>query len=113
MHELSLCGAIADIVSRHAGERHVAAVHLRVGTLRQVVPDTLSFCWTMVTDGTALEGAVLDLERVDAVLHCRDCGRTLPMGAAISLACAGCGSFAVDVVAGEEFEVTALDLAGV
>ena len=113
MHELSLCGAIADIVSRRAGERHVAAVHLRVGALRQVVPDTLSFCWTMVTEGTEFEGAVLDLERVDAVLHCRDCRTTLPMGDAISLACAGCGSFAVDVVAGEEFEVTALDLAAV
>jgi hydrogenase nickel incorporation protein HypA/HybF len=113
VHELSLCGAIADIVSRRAGGRHVAAVHLRVGTLRQVVPDTLTFCWTMVTEGTDLEGAELDLERVDALLHCRDCGGTLPMGAAISLACAGCGSFAVDVVAGEEFDVTALDLAAV
>ena len=113
MHELSLCGAIADIVTRRAGERHVAAVHLRIGALRQVVPDTLAFCWTMVTDDTDLQGAVLEVERVDAVLRCRDCRRTLPMGDAISLACAGCGSFAVDVIAGDEFEVTALDLAAV
>ena len=113
MHELSLCGAIADIVTRRAGERHVAAVHLRIGVLRQVVPDTLAFCWSMVTDDTDLGGAALEVERVDAVLHCRECRRTLPMGEAVSLACTGCGSFAVDVVAGDEFEVTALDLAAV
>jgi hydrogenase nickel incorporation protein HypA/HybF len=113
VHELSLCGAIADIVSRRAGERRVASVHLRIGTLRQVVPDTLDFCWTMVTDGTHLDGATLDVDRVDAVLHCNDCHATLPMADAISLACAGCGSVAVDVIAGDEFEVTALDLAAV
>jgi hydrogenase nickel incorporation protein HypA/HybF len=111
VHELSLCGAIADIVSRRARERQVAAVHLRVGALRQVVPETLDFCWTMVTEGTDLDGATLEVDRIAAVLHCHTCHGTLPMADAISLACAGCGSFAVDVVAGDEFEVVALDLA--
>ena len=48
MHELALCGAIADVVSRRADGRQVDVVHLRIGALRQVVPDTLSFCWSMV-----------------------------------------------------------------
>jgi hydrogenase nickel incorporation protein HypA/HybF len=113
VHELSLCGAIADIVSRRAGERQVSAVHVRIGELRQVVPDTLRFCWTMVTEGTDLDGAALDIERVDAVLCCRDCGSSHGLDGAIAFACAACGSFAVDVAAGEEFDVTALDLAAV
>jgi hypothetical protein len=37
MHELALCGAIAEIARRRAGERHVEVIHLRIGELRQVV----------------------------------------------------------------------------
>lgn len=113
MHELALCGAIADIVTRRAGERSVSAVHVRVGELRQVVPDTLAFCWTMVTDGTALDGAQLDIDRIAALLRCRACGQEHPMGEVIGFVCAGCGSFDIEVTAGEEFDVTALELAGV
>jgi hydrogenase nickel incorporation protein HypA/HybF len=111
VHELALCGAIADIVTRQAGERRVAAVHVRIGELRQVVPDTLAFCWTMVTEATELAGAELEVERVPAAVHCRACDRHLPMAGAMAIVCPACGSFDVEVTAGEEFDVTALDLA--
>jgi len=39
MHELSLASAVIDTATRHADGRHVSAVHLRVGHLRQVVPE--------------------------------------------------------------------------
>ena len=111
MQELSLCGAIADIASHRAGERKVAAVRVRIGELRQVVPDTLAFCWTMVTDASDLAGAELEIERVPAVVHCRVCDQVSPLAGAIAIVCAGCGSFDVDIIAGDEFDVTALDLA--
>jgi hydrogenase nickel incorporation protein HypA/HybF len=110
MHELSLCGALAGIVSRRAEDRPVEVVHVRVGQLRQVVPETLAFCWEMVVAQTPLEGSVLDLERVPAVLHCRICEATGPLGDSIALACQSCGALDVEVTAGEEFDVTALDL---
>jgi hydrogenase nickel incorporation protein HypA/HybF len=112
VHELALCGAIADIAGRRAGDRQVAAVHVRIGELRQVVPDTLTFCWTMVTEGTELAGAALEVERVPAQLRCRDCGRSQPM-AGIAFACSACASVAVDIEAGEEFDVIALDVEAV
>lgn len=111
MHELSLCGAIADIVSRRAGDRGVETVHVRIGQLRQVVPSTLAFCWTMVTADSPLDGSALDVERVAATVHCRSCGEQRPVGDMIALACTACGALDVDVVAGDEFLVTALDLA--
>ena len=110
MHELSLCGAIADIASHRAGERKVATVRVRVGELRQVVPDTLTFCWEMIVEGTKLDGAALEVERVAAVLHCRECGidfGLVPYGA---LACTSCGALSPEVLAGEELDVAALDL---
>ena len=43
MHELSLSSAIVNTAVKHAGGRRVTVVSLRVGRLRQVVPDTLDF----------------------------------------------------------------------
>lgn len=113
MHELSLCGAVADIVARRAGDRRVRTVQIRIGALRQVVPDTLSFCWSMITADTELDGCQLDIERVPAVLRCNACSAEHEMGAVIAFACASCGGFDVAVLAGDEFLVTSLELAGV
>ncbi|HEX3827968.1 MAG TPA: hydrogenase maturation nickel metallochaperone HypA [Sporichthyaceae bacterium] len=110
MHELSLCGAIADVAHRRAGGRRVEAIHLQIGQLRQVVPDTLQFCWSMVTEQTSLAGCTLEVERIEALLECGSCGARSGMARQIAFACGACGELDVTVVAGEEFLVTALDL---
>jgi hydrogenase nickel incorporation protein HypA/HybF len=109
MHELALCGSIAEIVRRHASGRRVETVRLRVGQLRQVVPDTLEYCWTMVTAQTPLDATVLLIEHVPARLRCKECGAEHDMGDDFRFAC-DCGSTAVSVVAGEEFTVASLDV---
>ncbi len=113
MHELSLCGAIADIATRQAADRVVEIVHIRVGQLRQIVPDTLVFCWSIVTAETALAGSVLHVERVPALLRCGACEGEHELGNGVSLACRTCGSLDITVLTGEEFLVTALELAEV
>jgi hydrogenase nickel incorporation protein HypA/HybF len=111
VHELSLCGAIGDIVTRRAADRKVEIVHVQVGQLRQVVPDTLIFCWSLVTADTALDGSVLEVERIDAALKCHACGTEQGLGETMVFACQGCGGLELEVIAGEEFLVTTLELA--
>lgn len=113
MHELSLCGAIADIVTRRAADRDVAVIHLRIGRLRQIVPDTLVFCWSMISADTDLAGSVLEIERIAAELKCRACATDFGIGDGINLVCPACGGLDAEVIAGEEFLVTALELAEV
>ncbi|MBS44237.1 MAG: hydrogenase expression protein HupH [Nocardioides sp.] len=113
MHELSLCRSIAGIVEGARGDRAVATVHLRVGRLRQVVPETLVYCWGLVVDGTPLAGSVLDVESVPVVLDCRSCGETTEVAHVLVLTCAACESGDVSLRTGEEFLVTSLDLAAV
>ena len=48
MHELSISSAIVDTALRHAGGRRVTSVALRVGALRQVVPESLKFYFEIV-----------------------------------------------------------------
>ena len=72
VHELSLSSAIVNTVVKHADGRRVSVVNLRVGHLRQVVPDSLEFYFEFVARGTVCEGARLEQELVPrgAALRC-------------------------------------------
>lgn len=111
MHELSICGSIADIVNRHAGERRVETVHVRIGQLRQIVPDTLVYCWSIVSAETPLAGSNLEVERVPARIECRACGAVSEIVEFPLALCGSCGGAEVTVVSGEEFLITSLALA--
>ena len=107
MHELSLSGAIVNTVEKHAAGRPVSVVSMRIGALRQVVPDTLEFYFGIVTRGTLAEGAALEAEYVPARLRCEGCGRQwspeLPL-----FRCPGCGGGEVETLAGAEFEIDSI-----
>ena len=110
MHELSLCEAIADVVKSHAAGRHVDVVRVRIGALRQVVPESLSFCWTLVRDSENMPDAELELECVSARVRCRSCGQESEITSAWSIWCPRCDSSDVEVLHGNEFLVTSLDV---
>ncbi len=110
MHELSLCQAIAGVVKPHAAGRRVDVVRVRVGALRQVVPESLSFCWTLVRDHEDMPEAELELEFVPAEVACRSCGRQSEIASRFSVCCPHCTSADVTVVHGEEFLVTSVDV---
>lgn len=111
MHELSLCQSIHRIVSRAAQGRPVTVVHLQVGQLRQVVPDTLAYCWELVCEGGELAGSVLAIDSVPVEVSCRACSRTTVVEHSLVLVCRACGSGEVTVIRGEEFLITSADLA--
>lgn len=113
MHELSLCRSIYRIVEGAAGGRPVEVIHVQVGKLRQVVPDTLRYCWEMVSESTPLEGSVLAVESMPVVVSCRRCVRESSVTDRLIVLCQHCGEPDVEVVGGEEFLLTSLDLASV
>jgi len=109
VHEYAIAEGVIAVACKHAAGRRIAAVDLRVGHLRQVVPDALAFAFEVASAGTPAAGAELRIEPVVPVVRCERCGaegeaRELP------LACAGCGDLAVAVVAGEELEVESIDV---
>lgn len=110
MHELSLCEAIADTVRRNSGGRCPTDVRVRIGYLRQVVPDSLVFNWEMIVAGTDLDGCALHIDHVPATVSCRPCGELTTLAQPV-LACASCQSFDVELVTGEEFQLASFDVA--
>jgi hydrogenase nickel incorporation protein HypA/HybF len=125
VHELSLSSAVVDTVERHADGRRVTVVSMRIGALRQVVPDSLAFYFEIVARGTVCEGARLEHEPVDALLRCPDCDREWdpapspvashggPLDAIDGLPsfrCPECGNGGAEVLRGGEFEVESIDV---
>jgi hydrogenase nickel incorporation protein HypA/HybF len=109
VHELSIAQAVVQIAARHAAGRRVAKVELKVGHLRQVVPSALEFAFELVADGTPLQGAELVIEQVPARGRCRGCGAETTMSD-FPLQCGCCRGLDVELVAGEELLVDALEL---
>lgn len=109
MHELSVAESIAHKVRERAAGRSVSAVAIRIGHFRQVVPDALEFCWTMVTDATGLAGCRLEIEQVPATVSCRDCDSATTLDIPI-LVCGACGGSNVILLTGQEFMVVSLDI---
>ena len=107
MHELSISSAIVDTVVKHATGRSVSLVTVRIGHLRQVVPDSLAFYFDLVSRETVCEGARLEQVLVPARLRCGTCAREWdPEDALFRCTCGGRG----EVVAGDELEVESIEV---
>jgi hydrogenase nickel incorporation protein HypA/HybF len=109
VHELSLSSAIVNTVVKHADGRRVSVINLRVGGLRQVVPDSLEFYFEFVARGTVCEGARLEQELVPAALCCDACEAGWEMDLPF-FRCPRCGSTGVTVISGNEFEVESIEV---
>jgi hydrogenase nickel incorporation protein HypA/HybF len=111
VHELSICSAIAQIAADAADGRAVDVVRIDVGHLRQVVPDTLRYCWDVVVDDTSLAGARLEVRDVPASVFCPACSTTTVI-TTLLIRCGTCESTDVELRSGDELSVVSLDLRG-
>lgn len=123
MHELSVASAIVDTVLKHAQGRRVSVVSLRLGKLRQVVPDSLSFYFEIVGRDTACAGARLDVDYVDALMECVGCrhrwdpnpepehGEVFPAGLMLpQFRCPRCEAAGAQVLEGDDLEVEFIEV---
>jgi hydrogenase nickel incorporation protein HypA/HybF len=113
MHEMSIARSIADIVEGEVarnGIEKLVAVNIAVGRLAAVVPDQLAFCFSMMTSGTGLAGAALNIREVPLGYSCLSCGETFT-SEAMSFACPGCGEERVTLTSGSELTVESIEVA--
>jgi hydrogenase nickel incorporation protein HypA/HybF len=119
MHELSLARAIVRTALEHSGGNRVVGVNLRVGALRQVVPDSLAFYFEVAARETPLEGARLQQEPVAALLRCPACAREWDPAPAPApgwqaivpiFRCPDCGAAGAETLRGGELEVESIEI---
>ncbi|MBZ8176456.1 hydrogenase maturation nickel metallochaperone HypA [Corynebacterium poyangense] len=109
MHEVALSEQLAQVVRRAACGRKVVSVHLKIGALRQVIPETLTYAWIFTTANTALEHARLEIEWVPGQLRCPEGHESLMQGE-FDVHCPVCGTVS-RIIGGEEFTVVDIEVA--
>lgn len=111
MHELSLAGGVVDILVEEAGRHGVSRVQsalLRVGRLREVVPELLETGFEVATRGTLAEGATLLVEQVPGQARCKQCDEVFPVEDLLII-CPSCRAVGGEVIAGLELQLISFD----
>jgi len=89
--------------------KRVSIVRVRIGALRQVVPETLTFCFAAAVRETPLEDCRLDIEQLPATARCRKCTLTFPV-TETWFECPSCHEAGAELLQGNELELMSLDL---
>jgi len=112
MHEMSLCEGVLHILEEHAvsqGFRRVKTVWLEIGALSGVEPEAMRFGFDVVMKGTLADGAVLEIIHLPGTAWCMQCGKSVPVKARFD-ACPDCGSYQLQVTAGDEMRIKELEV---
>jgi hydrogenase nickel incorporation protein HypA/HybF len=108
MHELSITRNIVAIVGEAANGRRVSRVTIEIGKLSGVMADAIDFCFGIVAEGTALDGAALDIRLLDGRARCQDCATEFATETIFSRC--PCGSRRVVRVQGDELKIKSMEL---
>jgi hydrogenase nickel incorporation protein HypA/HybF len=103
VHELSITESVVAAVTDRLGDEHIEVITLEVGRLSGVVADSIRFCFDLCTEGTSLQGAMLDIIDIPGRAHCRSCDETFEMADQIPLCT--CGSTDLEILSGEELRI--------
>jgi hydrogenase nickel incorporation protein HypA/HybF len=109
MHELGITRNIVAIVGERAHGQKVRRVRVEVGRLSGMLPDAIAFCFDVCSEGTALQGATLELIEIDGRGACAACGGESPMAQPAGR-CARCGAPGLRIVAGTELRIKEMEV---
>lgn len=114
MHELSVTQSLLEIALRHAnqaGAQRITDLHLVIGQFSSIIDDSVQFYWDFVAQDTLAQDARLHFRRVPAEMACRECGERFSPGDR-EFRCPACGSHQLEVTAGDEFYLEAIEVEG-
>lgn len=112
MHEMSIARSLLEVIEQYAPTNdsvRVKVVRLKIGELAGVIPDSLRFCFEVVSEGTVAQGAELVIETVPLVGRCQACGTDFHVEGYVFL-CPRCDSPQVELISGNELDVIELEL---
>ena len=112
MHELSLAekinNTVKDLCERSNWTR-VRRITLKVGRMRQIDPELLSFAFDVVAKGTVSEGAEVSVLELPIIFKCRTCNRETGSEGMV-FSCAICGGTNVELRSGMELTIESMEV---
>lgn len=115
MHELSVATRILHIAQQQLelqGLKTIHTISMRVGVMQGYEPKWMQHYFEKIAKGTPAEGARLVVELVPIMFRCRSCGHEFAFDAhgTDDCSCPQCHSFSYDMISGNEFEITQMEV---
>lgn len=111
MHELSIAEELLNIIVETAKVNNlskVTGIKLKIGEMRGVVPESLSFAFEVIGKGTVAEGAVIKIIEIKTKASCKKCGKEFSVEDYYFI-CPECGNIDVVVIEGKELIIDSLE----
>jgi hydrogenase nickel incorporation protein HypA/HybF len=111
VHELGVANEILDVALSEANRqaaKKVTSIRLRVGVLRAIEPENLSFLFEHLARGTQAEGARLEIVEEPIRIECAACG--VSETRSFTLECPRCKGSDVSLTGGDSLSILSLDI---
>lgn len=79
MHEMPYTQAMIDLALKEAGGANITCIHLRVGWMSAIVPQSVQAFFDYLSQGTPAEGAELVFDMVPIWLTCNNCKQSIEL----------------------------------
>jgi hydrogenase nickel incorporation protein HypA/HybF len=114
MHEFSLCSNIVEIIITEYGKiqprpARLLKVRLIAGRLHQIVPETLTSAYEVLTKGTIAENSEMEIKIIDVVCSCNKCAWEGAIEYPLFF-CKECGSGDIEIIHGKELYLENLEV---
>jgi hydrogenase nickel incorporation protein HypA/HybF len=114
MHEMGIALQIIDIATASIPpdmrSARVERINLKIGKLSAVVPDSLRFCFDIVSKDTPLASAQLAIEETPVVARCKDCDARWTIAEPV-FTCKVCNSGTLEILSGRELDIVSIEIA--
>jgi hydrogenase nickel incorporation protein HypA/HybF len=111
LHELSIAESLLEIIVEEARAHkleRIKTIRLLIGEFAAIVPESLTFCFELVSRDTIASGAVLEVETVPIVARCDKCDFSFEVRDQVFL-CPKCDDPVFELVSGRELSVSSIE----
>jgi hydrogenase nickel incorporation protein HypA/HybF len=112
MHEMSIAQSLINILQEEMakhGASTLRSVRLSIGEMSAIVPESLSFCFEIITQDTPLEGAKLLMDRIPLKGYCPACDQSFDIKDFVFV-CPVCGSSQIETIEGQELSIVEMEV---
>ncbi|MEW6159353.1 MAG: hydrogenase maturation nickel metallochaperone HypA [Verrucomicrobiota bacterium] len=108
MHELAITQELIATACERSQGAKIKRLVVEIGKLSAVLPEAMRFCFDLCCEGTAAQGASLEIIEKPGRARCRACHNELELEQPFGY-CA-CGSSDLDWLSGEELRLKEMEV---
>ena len=111
MHEFSIISDIFKTINEIADKENlsqITKVSLKIGKMRQIVPDIFDFAFTTISKDTKCESAILDVEYIPVKMQCNAC-KEFFIVEEYEFICPKCKDVDLKLIAGQELILKSIE----